>query len=58
VDRCCDHAARFAARLRALPGFEILNDPVELNQVLVRIDGDDATTQATTAECSPTAPPT
>jgi aromatic-L-amino-acid decarboxylase len=49
VDRCCDHAARFATRLRALPGFEVLNDPVELNQVLVRVDDDDATTQATTA---------
>ncbi len=49
VDRCCDHASRFAARLGALPGFEVLNNPVHLNQVLVRIDDDDATTQATTA---------
>ncbi|HSP73539.1 MAG TPA: pyridoxal-dependent decarboxylase, partial [Gaiellaceae bacterium] len=34
VDRCCDHARVFAARLEE-EGFEILNDVV-LNQVLVR----------------------
>jgi glutamate/tyrosine decarboxylase-like PLP-dependent enzyme len=38
VDRCCDHAARFAAGLRSA-GWEVLNEVV-LNQVLVRL-GDD-----------------
>jgi glutamate/tyrosine decarboxylase-like PLP-dependent enzyme len=46
VERCCDHAARFAALLGAEPNVEILNDVV-LNQVLVRFGGDDALTQAT-----------
>src|SRR4029079_5395739 len=46
VDRCCDHAVRFAELLRAEPGVEILNDVV-LNQVLVRFGDDDALTQAT-----------
>ncbi|MDQ3067523.1 MAG: pyridoxal-dependent decarboxylase [Actinomycetota bacterium] len=45
VERCCDHAARFAEILGAEPGVEILNDVV-LNQVLVRFDDDDAVTQA------------
>ena len=43
VDRCCDLAAHMAARLRAAPRVEILNE-VQLNQVLVRFrtrDGDD-----------------
>jgi glutamate/tyrosine decarboxylase-like PLP-dependent enzyme len=44
VDRCCDHAARFAELLRAERGVEILNDVV-LNQVLVRFGDDDAVTQ-------------
>jgi len=35
VERCCALARRFADRLRAEPGIEILNDVV-LNQVLVR----------------------
>jgi glutamate/tyrosine decarboxylase-like PLP-dependent enzyme len=35
VDRCCAHARRFAERLDAEPGVEVLNDVV-LNQVLVR----------------------
>lgn len=35
VDRCCDHAGRFADQLGAADGVEILNDVV-LNQVLVR----------------------
>lgn len=35
VERCCSHARRFAERLSAEPGIEILNDVV-LNQVLVR----------------------
>ena len=46
VERCCDHAARFAELLGAEPGVEILNDVV-LNQVLVRFGDDDALTQAT-----------
>ena len=46
VERCCDHAARFAELLGAEPGVEILNDVV-LNQVLVRFGDDDAFTQAT-----------
>jgi glutamate/tyrosine decarboxylase-like PLP-dependent enzyme len=46
VERCCDHAARFAALLGAEEGVEVLNDVV-LNQVLVRFGGDDAVTQAT-----------
>jgi len=39
IDRCCSHAARFAAGFREA-GFEVLNDVV-LNQVLVSF-GDDA----------------
>jgi glutamate/tyrosine decarboxylase-like PLP-dependent enzyme len=35
VDRCCAHARRFAERLGAEPGVEVLNQ-VALNQVLVR----------------------
>ena len=35
VERCCAHARRFAERLAAEPGVEVLNDVV-LNQVLVR----------------------
>jgi glutamate/tyrosine decarboxylase-like PLP-dependent enzyme len=46
VERCCDHAARFAALLGAEPGIEILNDVV-LNQVLVRFADDDTVTRAT-----------
>jgi glutamate/tyrosine decarboxylase-like PLP-dependent enzyme len=42
VERCCQHATRFAEQLGAA-GYEILNDVV-LNQVLVRF-GDDATTR-------------
>ncbi len=48
VERCCDHAARFAELLGAEPGVEILNDVV-LNQVLVRFGGDDEVTKATIA---------
>lgn len=44
VERCCDHAARFAEVLGAAEGVEILNDVV-LNQVLVRFGDDDAVTQ-------------
>ena len=44
VDRCCDHALRFAELLAREPGVRIVNE-VELNQVLVRferpgLDGD------------------
>jgi glutamate/tyrosine decarboxylase-like PLP-dependent enzyme len=45
VDRCCDHAERLAAGLRALPGAEVLNEVVS-NQVMIRFvapDGDDRT---------------
>jgi len=45
VERCCDHAARFAEVLGAQPDVEILNDVV-LNQVLVRFADDDALTRA------------
>ena len=45
VERCCDHATRFAELLGAEPGVEILNEVV-LNQVLVRFGDDDALTQA------------
>jgi glutamate/tyrosine decarboxylase-like PLP-dependent enzyme len=45
VERCCDHARRFAELLGSEPGVEILNDVV-LNQVLVRFADDDAVTQA------------
>jgi glutamate/tyrosine decarboxylase-like PLP-dependent enzyme len=48
IDRCCDHAQRMATRLAAVDGVQILNDVV-LNQVLVRFDGDDETTNAVIA---------
>jgi glutamate/tyrosine decarboxylase-like PLP-dependent enzyme len=48
VERCCALAARFAERLAAEPGIEILNEVV-LNQVLVRFDDDDARTRETIA---------
>ena len=44
VERCCDHATRFAELLGAEPGVEILNDVV-LNQVLVRFGDDDENTR-------------
>ncbi|MEA2271040.1 MAG: hypothetical protein QOC64_3650 [Solirubrobacteraceae bacterium] len=40
VERNCAHARRMAAHLAAIPGAEVLNDVV-LNQVLVRLPGDD-----------------
>jgi glutamate/tyrosine decarboxylase-like PLP-dependent enzyme len=49
VDRCCDHARRFADRLGAIPGVTVLTPDPPLNQVLVRFgpgDGDDAVTNA------------
>jgi glutamate/tyrosine decarboxylase-like PLP-dependent enzyme len=48
VERCCDHAARFADLLGEEPGVEILNEVV-LNQVLVRFGDDDELTRATIA---------
>ena len=48
VERCCDHAARFAELLGAEPDVEILNEVV-LNQVLVRFGNDDELTRATVA---------
>jgi glutamate/tyrosine decarboxylase-like PLP-dependent enzyme len=45
VERCCALAGRIAERLAAEPGVEVLNDVV-LNQVLVRVGDDDATTEA------------
>jgi glutamate/tyrosine decarboxylase-like PLP-dependent enzyme len=40
VDRCCDHASRFARLLDAHDGVRVVNDVV-LNQVLVAFDGAD-----------------
>lgn len=48
VERCCDHAARFAELLGAVPDVQILNEVV-LNQVLVRFGHDDELTRATVA---------
>jgi glutamate/tyrosine decarboxylase-like PLP-dependent enzyme len=45
VERCCALAARFAERLAAHDGVEVLNDVV-LNQVLVRFHADDSHTRA------------
>ena len=45
VERCCALAARIAARLETDPRVDVLNDVV-LNQVLVRVDDDDAATEA------------
>jgi glutamate/tyrosine decarboxylase-like PLP-dependent enzyme len=45
VERCCALARRLAERLDAEPGIEVLNDVV-LNQVLLRVGDDDATTDA------------
>src|SRR5581483_1296809 len=44
VERCCALARRFAERLAAEDGVEVLNDVV-LNQVLVRFGDDDARTR-------------
>ena len=48
VERCCDHATRFAELLGAEASVEILNEVV-LNQVLVRFGDDDELTRATVA---------
>jgi glutamate/tyrosine decarboxylase-like PLP-dependent enzyme len=42
IERCCDHAARFAEELAAIPGVEILNE-VAINQVLFRFESDERT---------------
>ena len=42
VERCCDHAARFAAGIADVPGVEVLNEVV-LNQVLFRFESDEQT---------------
>jgi glutamate/tyrosine decarboxylase-like PLP-dependent enzyme len=44
VERCCEHARRFAEALEAEPDTEVLNDVV-LNQVLVRFGDDDEVTR-------------
>ena len=44
IERCCQHASRFAEILGSEDGVEVLND-VELNQVLVRFGDDDAITE-------------
>jgi glutamate/tyrosine decarboxylase-like PLP-dependent enzyme len=48
VERCCDHAARFAAGIAELPGVEVLNEVV-LNQVLFRFESDERTQAALAA---------
>ena len=44
VERCCDHAQRFAAGIAEIPGAEVLNEVV-LNQVLFRFESDERTAQ-------------
>jgi glutamate/tyrosine decarboxylase-like PLP-dependent enzyme len=48
VERCCDHATRFAAAIADVPGVEVLNEVV-LNQVLFRFDSDERTLAAVEA---------
>src|SRR5262245_55127175 len=48
VERCCDHAVRFAAGIAEVPGAEVLNEVV-LNQVLFRFDSDERTQAALAA---------
>lgn len=45
VERCCDHAQRFAEQLDSHPDLEVLNDVV-INQVLVRVGDDDERTRS------------
>ena len=42
VERCCDAAARFAERIVAIEGAEVINEVV-LNQVLFRFESDERT---------------
>jgi glutamate/tyrosine decarboxylase-like PLP-dependent enzyme len=48
IERCCEHAQRFASKLGKFDEVEILNDVV-LNQVLVRFADDDQRTKAAAA---------
>jgi glutamate/tyrosine decarboxylase-like PLP-dependent enzyme len=48
IERCCEHARRFAETLSKEEDLEVLNEVV-LNQVLVRVGDDDARTKATAA---------
>ena len=48
IERNCTQARRMAERLAAIPGAKILNDVV-LNQVLVRLPGDDDSNRAAVA---------
>jgi glutamate/tyrosine decarboxylase-like PLP-dependent enzyme len=48
VERCCDHATRFAAAIAEVPGVEVLNEVV-LNQVLFRLESDERTQAALAA---------
>ena len=43
IERCCDHAARFAQEIQAI-GAEVMNEVV-INQVLFRFDSDERTTE-------------
>jgi glutamate/tyrosine decarboxylase-like PLP-dependent enzyme len=45
VERCCDHATRFASAIAEIPGVEVLNEVV-LNQVLFRFESDERTLTA------------
>jgi glutamate/tyrosine decarboxylase-like PLP-dependent enzyme len=45
VERCCDHARRFADQLRQVDGIDVLNTVV-LNQVLLRFGDSDEHTRA------------
>ena len=48
VERCCDHAVRFAALLAEHPDLTVLNDVV-INQALVRVADDDERTREVAA---------
>ena len=48
IERCCEHARRFAEALSKEEDLEVLNEVV-LNQVLVRVGDDDARTKTTAA---------
>jgi glutamate/tyrosine decarboxylase-like PLP-dependent enzyme len=48
IERCCDHATRFAAGIIEVPGVEVLNEVV-INQVLFRFESDERTLAALAA---------
>jgi glutamate/tyrosine decarboxylase-like PLP-dependent enzyme len=48
IERCCDHATRFAAGIVEVPGVEVLNEVV-INQVLFRFESDERTLAALAA---------